>query len=118
MWSAQSGIYLDESSTTGEKWVLVLHIQERVDVDKSKTEGDNVIAAAHLKKGRCSALLQHMEEIGEYSDMAKTLSTDNYLQIIQLMQAPVADQGIYTLSVEYCHLFLFTIMTVVDFARI
>lgn len=39
----------------------VKHIQQRVDVDKSKTEGDNVLAAADLRpgeKGCCSALLQ------------------------------------------------------------
>lgn len=34
-----------------------------------------------------------MEEIGEWSVMAKTLSTDNYLQITRLMQAPVAERG-------------------------
>lgn len=49
-----------ESYTAGEMRVSVKRIQERVDVDKSKTE-DNVLAAADLRpaeRGCCSALLQ------------------------------------------------------------
>lgn len=34
--------------------MFVNHIQERVDVDKSETEGDNVLAAADLRLLLCS----------------------------------------------------------------
>lgn len=37
--------------------MLVRHIQERVDVDKSKTEGDSVLSAADLRPAEKGCLL-------------------------------------------------------------
>lgn len=67
----------------------VRRIEERVDDDKSET-GRQYAACSRFEAGR----KREMEEIGEWSVMAKTLSTDNYLQISQLMQAPVARRWI------------------------
>lgn len=49
------GFFLRKLQHMGKCECLCSTIQERVDVDKSKTEGDNLLAAAGLRLPLCSA---------------------------------------------------------------
>lgn len=54
---------------------------------------------------REAAALQEMEQTGELSVTAKTLSTDSYLQITELMQAHASERGniIFSLLLDSNH---------------